>query len=300
MIQPQVVVGIDGSVSSERALLWAADEAERRHASLVLAYAGREPSFDPADGAMPVDSTAGLLEDATAMVLDCAFAGDIRTVVRDEPAVALLTHLGMQALLVVVGAHGLGRTGGTLVGSVAYRVASQSACPVAVIAEPSDRMAARDLPVGVGISLSAGARPALEFAFAEASLRGVPLNAIHSWAELDWSESGSRALYATAAEFALRKQQSLRKMLAPIRARYPDVQLSITLSGDSVGAALAKASSRCSVLVVGCRRDGTKLLSRLGPTSSRLVHVAACPLVIVGRTPVTSAASPIARLSTAR
>lgn len=330
MNQPQVVVGIDGSASSERALLWAAREAERRHANLVLAYAGNRttwpPSEEPAAGALietatgtdpelpsassdwphngtrqHIDAAEALLDDATAMVLDEAFTGEIHTVLQDEPAVALLTQLGSQAALVVVGAHGLGRTGGTLLGSVAYRVAAQSVCPVAVVGEPASPSTTQDLPVGVGTSVSLGARPALEFAFAEAALRGVPLNAIHSWAELDWSVSGVRALYTTAAEFALRQQQFLRKLLSPIRARYPQVQLTITLTGDPVGPALAEASRRCSVLVVGCRRDGSRLLSRLGPTSSRLVHVAACPLIVVGRNPLGATTSAAARrLSHAR
>ncbi len=302
MNEAEIVVGIDGSKSAENALLWAAAEAQRRGVRLVIAYSGDAEPMPEADSDRPAPFGRALLTDAAELVLDSGIDCQLRTVTRDESAVAMLTKLGEHAELLVVGAHGLARTNGTSLGSVAYRVAAHAPCPVAVIGQrPAstqpflefDHAFTDTRPVGVGITSSPSGAPAVEFAFAEAALRHVAVNAVHSWAEIDWSEvSGTATLYRAGHDFRSYHEQRLASLLAPFRKRYPEVVVRSIVTGDPVSVCLADASEVSSMLVLGCRHRGGRLISRLGPTSTRLIYVARCPVVVVGHPSV--AADPAA------
>ncbi|MEO6700854.1 MAG: universal stress protein [Jatrophihabitantaceae bacterium] len=294
----EVVVGVDGSYAAERALLWAAAEAQRRRARLLIAHAGDAAEQSDPNSASPTPYGQALLIDASASVFDAGIDCEVRTVLRDEPAVRLLTELGAKADLVVVGSHGLAAVPGALLGSVAYRVVAHSGAPVAVVGEHnSDRAAALELPITVGLTTSRAGQTALEFAFAEAALRGVGLRAVHSWAEVDWSNAASALLYSTGEEFFARQEQLVREVLAPLRAKYPQVAVSVSRTAESVERSLVQASARSSLLVLGSRHGSRRLLSRLGPTGSRLVHVARCPVVLVGKqlAPERSSRAPLSR-----
>jgi nucleotide-binding universal stress UspA family protein len=137
---PRIVVGIDGSETSRRALRWAVQEARVRQASVDvvhswhLPYVGGYPytagSFDPAP-----------FEEAARQTLDGVLAGTDTEGLPTPPAPIL--HLGDPATgiletaqgadLVVVGSRGLGGFKGMLLGSVGHHVANHSPCPVVII-----------------------------------------------------------------------------------------------------------------------------------------------------------------------
>lgn len=134
----RVVVGIDGSARSLSALRWAAAEARARNSELDVVHAWRLPlmSTSPAVAAIPDLST---MERAGRNVLDKALADPAVTDTRahphlthDKPAHALMT-LAADAGLVVVGARGLGRVTGALLGSVSRQLLHHSPCPVVVV-----------------------------------------------------------------------------------------------------------------------------------------------------------------------
>ena len=130
-----IVVGVDGSPASERALVWAADAATRDDAQLLIAHGGDVlPKAELAlDGGR--DYSRDLLRDAVATAIDVADGSDVTTVLRDVQPAQLLLDLSNDAQLVVVGTHGKGRIVGVLLGSVAYRVAAHARCPVVVVPE---------------------------------------------------------------------------------------------------------------------------------------------------------------------
>lgn len=310
MNNAQIVVGVDGSSAAQQALLWAAAEAQRRGVRLLIAYSGDAEPVPGRDVEQPGPVGRGVLADSTALVFEHGYDCEVRTVSRYGPAVSLLLDLGKQADLVVVGSHGSARSSGASLGSVAYRVAAHAGCPVAVIGhQPWARPTAVDTadetvdeavqlrPVSVGASVSPNGLPALELAFAEAALREAPLNVVHSWAEFDWSEvAGTSGLYLSADDFRRHQEDMLNSLLAPLRERYPEVSMRLTLTDAPVWVSLLDASDESSLLVLGCRYRGSRLVSRLGATTTRLVHVARCPVVVVGHPAVP--AVPVPELAT--
>lgn len=143
-VTSRVVVGIDGSEGSARALRFAHEEARLRGARLdvVLAWGllsqpgvpegGRiDPGFDTADAQAFVERFVG-------EVLGAEPGVDVHPVpVCDLPAAALLDQAA-GADLVVVGARGLGGFRGLLLGSVSQQVVQHAPCPVAVVPDSQD------------------------------------------------------------------------------------------------------------------------------------------------------------------
>jgi len=137
----RVVVGVDGSSTSERAIGFAFDFAGRHGHELVAVFAWSnlpveavEPmgvwDQDPAevrrDGEILLaESLAGFQERYPEVAVR-------REVTFDRPAQALVEQADGAALL-VVGSHGRGAVRSVLVGSVSHAVIYHAPCPVAVL-----------------------------------------------------------------------------------------------------------------------------------------------------------------------
>jgi nucleotide-binding universal stress UspA family protein len=133
-----VVVGVDGSPSSEAAIAFAVEAAAVRGVPLLAVHAWHD---------VPVDPTLVPLVDWDAVesdereVLAERLAGlrasrpdpEVRTqVVRDRPARALVDE-SRGAQLVVVGSRGRGGLRGMILGSVSQQLLHHAHCPVAVV-----------------------------------------------------------------------------------------------------------------------------------------------------------------------
>jgi nucleotide-binding universal stress UspA family protein len=134
----RVVVGVDGSTGSRRALRRAAVEAIAHQATLVVVMAWG--LFDqPGDGSFDPHYDAGRARDALQRIVDGEVAPShpeaVLQVVNDLPARALL-EAGRGAWLLVVGSRGLGGFQGLLLGSVSQQVVHHAECPVLVVPEP--------------------------------------------------------------------------------------------------------------------------------------------------------------------
>jgi nucleotide-binding universal stress UspA family protein len=136
----RVVVGVDGSDSSGRALHWALEEARLRRACLDVVHAWQPPYVVPAPyTGMPLDPEP--VENAAKELLDRVLdredlarqpAPVERIAVRGSPPRAILeTALG--ADLVILGSRGLGGFAGLLLGSVTHHVAHHASCPLVVV-----------------------------------------------------------------------------------------------------------------------------------------------------------------------
>ncbi|MFC8716971.1 universal stress protein, partial [Kitasatospora sp. NPDC057198] len=192
-----IVTGFDGSARSGAAVDWAAAEAARQGVPLRVVHA--LPWFGPADGdGLAAAPRRGALRelDGIADRLRGAHPGlDVVTeAVGDDPADALLARAADHRL-VVLGSRGLGGFAGLLVGSVGLAVAARSTTPVVLVRDgasaASDASAAPAAPAdgadGAGrpeivVGVAGGTSAAvLEFAFAEAELRGARVRAVHGW-----------------------------------------------------------------------------------------------------------------------
>lgn len=97
-------------------------------------------------------------------------------VVTGEP-LTVLEAQSRAAELVVVGSRGMGGFVGLMLGSTAVHLAAHGQCPVLVVREQP----AAGGPVLLGVDGSPAGADAVDFAFAEAALRGAELLALHAW-----------------------------------------------------------------------------------------------------------------------
>lgn len=131
----RVVVGIDGSDASDRALAWAATEAARTgavlegHCSQGVGYL-----YTPRDEAQMASQRT--IDEAADRVADMAPGVTFKGVAHEGPAAKDLIDASEGADLLVVGSRGLGGFRGLLLGSVSQQCTLHARCPI-VIVRPS-------------------------------------------------------------------------------------------------------------------------------------------------------------------
>jgi len=133
-----IVVGIDGSENSRRALTWAAGLARALRAELVVVHAigllERLDDGNPIPTAAHREAIVERFENSW-----CAPVADIgiacRRLVRDgTPVDALLATAKQEdADLVVVGTRGTGNVTEQMLGSTSHQLAARSITPVAIV-----------------------------------------------------------------------------------------------------------------------------------------------------------------------
>jgi nucleotide-binding universal stress UspA family protein len=143
----RIVVGVDGSPGSRAALVWAADEARVRGATLVVVHVWQPPAvYGTGFAPVPVVPPDGAYEEAANQLLDTEVAEaagpiDDLTVERhivEGAAGDVLVSMSDDVDLVVVGAQGHGNLVSLLLGSVSQHCAHRSRCPVVIVPRPSD------------------------------------------------------------------------------------------------------------------------------------------------------------------
>lgn len=152
----RIVVGVDGSEGSQRALQWAAEEAGLRDASLeVVTTYESEPEWAglPADGGMSskqIEAVRDSVKTATRRAAEHAQAVAKKMIAglpgnTDAEAVVIASQRPAEALversrgaeMLVVGSRGLGGFKTLMLGSVSQQCATHADCPVVIIRPPS-------------------------------------------------------------------------------------------------------------------------------------------------------------------
>ncbi|QHA09078.1 universal stress protein [Streptomyces broussonetiae] len=276
-----IMVGVDGSGRSLRALVWAAHEAALRHRALRIihvlplfhSYATNEAERIGERN----EWDQGVATEATAIVREAHPDLEVTSALPSGNPAAVLLAEAEHAHTVVLGAKGMGSFGSLLIGSVATQVVGHAASPVVIV---------NHVPTGhgrivVGADGSAYSRAALAYAFEQASLRGAPLHALHAW-----SHPGPHA-HVSAAQDALAKEQrqTLEEWLAPLRHEYPEVKVVEQLPDEPPVIALSRASDRADLLVVGSRGLGGFHGLALGSVSHHLLQFSQCPLAVIAHGP---------------
>ncbi|MQA96345.1 MAG: universal stress protein [Streptosporangiales bacterium] len=287
-----VVVGVDGSGASLRALEWAVEEAQLRRAPLRVVHAITRPVYDVPVGPAPLAPVGEearkqaqlLLEDAHARVSGLAPEVGVETQSAVGFPAAVMLSQSRDACLVAVGARGLGGVGAIVVGSVGVELAARAACPVAVLPDNAidDQPGERGVVVGVDGSLPG--EHALAFAFEEARARGVGVIAVHAWSRPVLPETilvPTAPITVNLASFGMAARELLEQTLAPLRERFPDVKVTARAVQGHAGGSLIDAAGGADLLVVGSRGFGGFTGLLLGSVGQAVLHHAPCPVVVV-------------------
>ncbi|MFA3835509.1 universal stress protein [Streptomyces aureus] len=285
-----LVVGVDGSESSMRAVDWAADEAVLRKVPLRLVYASLWERYEGAALAETLGRTSEqALEDT---ILDTAArraqrrGADLKvtTEVLPEDAVSALLNEGRNACALVLGSRGRSRVAELLLGSVCLEVAARANCPVIVLRGGHDNQASNGMlrRIALGVGEERQNSEALRFAFQEAQRRGAALDAVRAW-RCPAHESVDHLLLAgePARLHEERAVEILESALNQFAAEYPSVELRRRTAEGPARRVLLDASTRADLLVVGARRRQGHPGLQLGQVAHTTLHHSRCPVVVV-------------------
>ena len=285
--QSPIVVGVDGSSAAMHAVRWAAVDAARQGAELLLVnVVTTADMYVPAMYSPPID-VQGTEHAARELLIAASViaqeeAGPVRhvavstRVIRGPVGPALL-GLSKDARMIVVGSRGMGAFGRGLLGSVSSTLPRHAHCPVAVVhAPPDDAVRAPKGRVVVGVDGSPNSVPAIEIAFGEASRRGADLVAVHAW-----SDTNEPYSYRIAwPDIEASEEALLAECLAGWAERYPDVSVRRIVVPDSATKRIFEESERADLVVVGSHGRGGFAGMTLGSTSQALLHSVHCPIII--------------------
>lgn len=296
MNQPAVVVGVDGSAGSRRAIRFAVREAARLDAPLLLVHV--VPVFrSMAPVPMMVITPSDLIETGRTL-LDRSLA-DARAaaptlavdgVLLQGRRAAHLADAAADGQLLVVGRDDRPAVERLLLGNTAAGVARRSTCPVVSVPPDWDPEPVRGVVV-VGIKSTDHVEPLLTDAFAVAAARGARLVVLHAW-KLPSGYDDVVSSHAAVTAWNEETTEELRGLLDPWRQATPDVHLEVRVEHAYAHVALQRASEEADLLLLLRRGHGVPAAAHLGGTARSILRTATCPVRIVpGRVPARAAAA---------
>ncbi|MHC5262712.1 universal stress protein [Streptomyces sp. UC4497] len=294
-----VVVGIDESSESLAAAEWAAEEAMARDLPLRLVHAWNWSPHPASD--VPLGATsAGVAQRARAR----AALGRAETRVRgvcpavpltadavEGPASTALLRAAEQAEALVLGSRGLGAISGVVVGSVAQSVAAAAPVPVVLVRAGTPTAHAHgpgteDKPradVILGLDLSDPCDEVVDFAFAEAALKGARLHVVSAWRGPSLYTLGPGELALAARPQRQEEWHGFQDaVLQTWRGKFPGVEVTATVVEGRAVTPLLAATEGARLVVVGRRAPGRHRTGHHnGPVTHAVMHHARCPVAIV-------------------
>ncbi|MET9021522.1 universal stress protein [Actinopolymorpha sp. NPDC004070] len=303
---PAIVVGVDGSDNGLRALDWALEEAAAHRCPVRLVYAYVPFAHRRAErvhGASP--RMIAMYEEGREVFAAARahLAGHLHadlvvgTALYEGAPARVLAEMVSRARMCVVGRRGRSGLASLLPGSTSMSLAVHARVPVVVVParrEPAAGTAGGGAEVGeangrggpggprvvVGVDLPSTGETAVEFAFEEATARGLPLLAVAAWDLTDPYVYSPAALTEAVAESQARVTRSLAQTLAPWREKYAEVPLATLVERSHPVAALVGLSRPADLLVLGGRvHPPSELVT--GSTARAVLRRVACPVAVV-------------------
>jgi nucleotide-binding universal stress UspA family protein len=279
-----IVVGVDGSAESDAALRWAALEAQRHGAKLIVLHA-----YEPGQYGIrtPLEDThqrdlqriaQAIVDSAVTEVRSLAPAVRVWGETTSGAAAAGLIRASRAGATVVVGSRGRGGFAGLRIGSVSQHVAAHATGSVVVVRDGTGRA---DGPVVVGVDEGDESDVALTAAFEEAALRAARLVVLHAYvpAVRTWGLDLPPEVEDEHARQTVESDQ-LAAIVAPWREKFPAVQVEAVAVEGQAAARLVDASATAQLVVVGSRGRGGFAGLLLGSVGLHLLHHAGCPVLI--------------------
>ncbi|GAA1783044.1 universal stress protein [Agromyces lapidis] len=259
-----ILVGIDGSIASRAAVVWAIEAARATDAEVSLLLV-----VDDEWGTVGGSAVAELQSEAAALTareLEYAreHAGEVRVSAEytvGSPMLVLATEAAEYSTI-AIGTHKVGSFHGLALGTRAIQLAATSPVPLAVVPVASG---GHRSGVVVGISGAPGEASVIRAAIAEARRRNQPLVLIRA-------NATSAAISAEAVDWAVRLAEGL------------GVPSGITVrrASGSAGEALASMSGRATLTIAGRpTQAGARGFRPLGRTVGDLVMNLGGPILIV-------------------
>ncbi|QFU89630.1 universal stress protein [Amycolatopsis sp. YIM 10] len=289
-VNSAVVVGIDETAPSMNAVRWAASLAAQRNRELRLVHVVDDimltlpRSLPTQENLHDVVLARGhrLLAKARDAAREVAPEVRLHVELARGRAVDVLRRESETARLLVLGTPGLRPLGRFLVGSVTIALAAHAACPVAVVRpHAADDLPPADGPVVVGVDGSASSEQAIGLAFEEASWRGAPLVALHSWDEPFVAAIFEEArLLLDRPMVEAHEREVLSQRLAGWQEKFPEVHVDPMVARGSASERLLDYADRAQLLVVGSRGRGGLSGMLLGSTSQTVLSYALCPVIV--------------------
>jgi nucleotide-binding universal stress UspA family protein len=286
--RPPVVVGVDDTPASDRALWWAVEEAHRRRVPLRVVHAYSWPptvAMAPTMLTIPryawreaADTAQRRVADLVERARGWAPSVPVEGVAVQGNAVQVLRSESRWSVAVVLGSRQLHAFGSFFLGSVGQGVAERGHCPVIVIRGPSAEPA-DGARVIAGVGPGTDSPEVLEYAFEAAGLRNLPLEAVVCWHPSPMDSTSLVDRYVARA----REQvvTALAETLQPWREKFPDVPvISRVLADRPVPGLVAQATGQ-HLLVVGATGHHAVAGALLGFVSHGVLHHAPCPVAVV-------------------
>ncbi|MEV0594490.1 universal stress protein [Nonomuraea cavernae] len=277
-----IVVGADGSEAATAAVEWAADDAARAATRLHIVHAvDRSPyeiaKFSTLDQGDAVTLNAqSVLTDAEAIARKRQPGIDVTSQLYEGAAAAMLRGQAGNSAEVVIGGRGLGGFPGAVLGSVSTHVAGHAHGPVVVVRSDPDTPNGE---IVIGLDDYHAGEPALAYAFEQAMLRASTLRAVYAWqppahAHIPESAHDLDEIHAAQCQVAAGILQGWRQ-------RYPQVQVIEDVQRIHPVDALARASEKADLVVVGSQGRGAIGTVMLGSVTLGVLYHALSSVAVV-------------------
>jgi len=282
-----IVVGVDSSDSSMRALSWAVEQAEVEHRALTLVHAvgAVTPAYTDLATVYPEEARIALHDDGR-KVLSVARSAieriapdlEVHEVFRLEDPRSVLLEMSRHAAMVVLGSRGRGKIRSLLLGSVGVALVKHAQCPV-VVHRPANPGVVRN-GIVVGADGSEESLAVLEFAYREASLRDLPLTVVHCFSDLMSGISAPVAVGPVPVDLES-ERLLLAESMAGMTEKFPEVNVRTSLARGLPQEVLVGLGERMNLIVVGAHQASRVSRMLFGSVSVAVVEHASCPVAVV-------------------
>lgn len=282
-VPANAVVLAVGAEGVDEALTFAIAEARRGGRPLHLVHVLQLPAGEAYVGIYGgmLDSAKSLLANVTARAKSLAGAGvTVTSELVDKGWVVddLVQHTDGASLLVLQH-RALSRVKRVFVGSFVHSVAGRSPVPMVSVPEGWKPRVGTDNVVTVATQDPVEAPEILRRGFEEARARGARLVVLHAW----WLAAGYDLVVVddtVRRTWAERSHEELEPVIAPLRAEYPDVKVTILVRHAPPVEAVLDAAEVSDLLVLGRRHHLLPLGTHLGPIARAALDHGSCPVMI--------------------